>query len=171
MRAHATLTEELRLLSKERCTVGRLKEIESLMSTSPVDDSRATLETVNRPSGPTPIYNAKGEIRQCNEGKYEYRLNEDNGKMVFEIRVPKYMESVVEIDVERDYIRFVIRGKVTQVRIDEPVCALDCKTTYNKSTGWYKLEIPIEGKVPRTVTVVGDRNDVPPPLESINVYT
>ena len=45
--------------------------------------------------GPPEVYNKKGEVRQLNQGKYEWRFDESPDKtcILFEIRVPKFMDT------------------------------------------------------------------------------
>ena len=48
-----------------------------------------------KPTGPPPVYNKDGGIRQINQGKYEWRFDEtaDHTSVIFEIKVPKYMDT------------------------------------------------------------------------------
>jgi protein TilB len=48
-----------------------------------------------KPQGPPPVYNKDGGIRQINQGKYEWRFDEtpDHTSVIFEIKVPKYMDT------------------------------------------------------------------------------
>merc|ERR1712232_34865 len=41
------------------------------------------------------VYNFRGEIRQCNEGKYDFNLDDvtDPNMIIFELSVPKYLET------------------------------------------------------------------------------
>ena len=49
----------------------------------------------NGEEGPPAVYNKKGEVRQLNAGKYEWRFDETPDKtcVVFEIKVPKFMDT------------------------------------------------------------------------------
>jgi protein TilB len=49
-----------------------------------------------------PIYNKNGEVRQANQGKYEWRFDEtvDKTSVIFEIKIPKYMDtSAINVDL------------------------------------------------------------------------
>ncbi|KAF4676093.1 hypothetical protein FOL47_006701 [Perkinsus chesapeaki] len=52
--------------------------------------------------------NHRGEIRQCNEGKYNFHIDEfgSPGMVVIEIDVPAYLDtSLIDVDVQPNYIR------------------------------------------------------------------
>ncbi|CAK9069659.1 unnamed protein product [Durusdinium trenchii] len=56
------------------------------------------------------VYNARGEIRQCNEGKYNFDLDDWTypDKIVFELGVPKYLDTTaLDVDVNPLYVRVV----------------------------------------------------------------
>ena len=63
---------------------------------------------------------AEGAIRQCNEGKLEFRFEETRaatggggGDIVLEVAVPKYLDSsLIDLDVHPHYVSIVIKGKV-----------------------------------------------------------
>lgn len=83
---------------------------------------------------------AEGAIRQCNEGKLEFRFEEtraggsgsegsmgaggglsgrggrsssSSGDIVLEVAVPKYLDSsLIDLDVHPHYVSIVIKGKV-----------------------------------------------------------
>ncbi len=68
---------------------------------------------------PPSIYNNFGDIRQCNEGKYEFLYSESKDKtcVVLEMWVPKFMDtSLVNVDLHPEYIRMEIKGKITQLK-------------------------------------------------------
>jgi len=67
-------------------------------------------------SGPTPIFNTDGSVRQCNEGKYKFKFD-DYGpdEVIIELFVPKFMDtSLIKIDLNCKYIRIDVKGKITQ---------------------------------------------------------
>ncbi len=47
------------------------------------------------PKAPSPMYNKDGELRQCNEGRYEYKLREweDPDWSYFEMPIPNFIET------------------------------------------------------------------------------
>jgi len=70
------------------------------------------------------VYNPKGEVRQANEGKYEWRYDEttDKTSVIFEIKVPKYMDtSAIDVDLQPNYLRLDIKGRITQLSHPEDI--------------------------------------------------
>ncbi|CAM9993991.1 unnamed protein product, partial [Hapterophycus canaliculatus] len=66
---------------------------------------------------------AEGTIRQCNEGKLEFRFEETqpaarsggSGDIVLEVGVPKHLDSsLIDVDVHPHYVSVVIKGKVSR---------------------------------------------------------
>ena len=46
----------------------------------------------DKPKGPPSIYKDNGELRVCNQGRYEFYIDEDvfrTGIMTFELKLPK----------------------------------------------------------------------------------
>ena len=68
---------------------------------------------------PPEVYNKDGEIRQCNQGDYPFKFWEDDDKdLVFlEVKVPKYLSTQhIDADVNPEYVRIDIKGKITQLK-------------------------------------------------------
>lgn len=68
----------------------------------------------------SPMFRPDGEIRQCNEGKYKFRLREwdDADFTFFEIEIPKFMDtSLVEVNLNPKYVSVRIKGKLTQLKL------------------------------------------------------
>merc|ERR1719316_1166588 len=92
------------------------------------------------------IYNARGEIRQCNEGKYDFNLDADTepGMVIFELAVPKYLETgSLDVDVNPEYVRCVVKDKVTQLKLPAEVSPDRAKVQRSKVTGWLKITMPM----------------------------
>ena len=85
-----------------------------------------------------PVYNAKGEVRQANQGKYEWRFDEtvDKTSIIFEIKIPKYMDtSAIKVDLQPNYLRLDIKGRVTQLSIPEDILVEKSKIQRSMTTG------------------------------------
>lgn len=92
------------------------------------------------------IYNARGEIRQCNEGKFDFNLDADSvpGMVVFELGVPKYLETgSLDVDVNTDYVRCVVKDKVTQLKLPAEVAPDRSKVQRSKVTGSLRIDMPV----------------------------
>merc|ERR1719254_157799 len=91
------------------------------------------------------VYNARGEIRQCNEGKYDFNIDDvsEPGKIIFELGVPKYLDtSAVDVDVNPLYVRCVIKDKVTQLKLPAEVKTDSSKVQRSRTTGRLRIEMP-----------------------------
>ena len=65
-----------------------------------------------------------GEMRQCNEGKYEFGLKEYEDALftTFSIKVPKFMDtSLVKAEVYPFFVSVRIKDKLTQIKLWEEV--------------------------------------------------
>eukprot|EP00397_Hematodinium_sp_SG-2012_P028313 GEMP01029800.1.p1 GENE.GEMP01029800.1~~GEMP01029800.1.p1 ORF type:complete len:425 (+),score=96.85 GEMP01029800.1:46-1275(+) len=90
-------------------------------------------------------YNAKGEIRQCNEGKYDFLLDDESDpkNLIFELSVPRFLDtSRLSVDVNPLYVRVVAKEKLTQLRLPEEVIVSTSKVQRSKTTGWLKITMP-----------------------------
>merc|ERR1719330_340935 len=90
------------------------------------------------------VYNARGEIRQCNEGKYDFNIDDDDPlAVVFELGVPKYLDtSALDVDVNPSYVRCVVREKVTQLKLPCEVRPDSSKVQRSRTTGHLRIEMP-----------------------------
>jgi protein TilB len=94
---------------------------------------------------PPSVYNTQGEIRQCNEGKYEWLFGESEDKtaLTLEVYLPKFMDtSLVSVDLNPQYIRLDIKGKITQLRFDDEIVVEKSKVQRSTTTGVLKLTMP-----------------------------
>jgi len=92
------------------------------------------------------IYNARGEVRQCNEGKFDFNLDADSmpGFIIFELGVPKYLETgSLDVDVNPEYVRCVVKDKVTQLKLPQEVSPDRSKVQRSKTTGCLRIEMPV----------------------------
>lgn len=91
------------------------------------------------------VYNARGDVRQCNEGKYDFSLDDSfNDKIVFELGVPKYLDTTsLDVDVNPLYVRCVVKEKVTQLKLPDEVKPDSCKVQRSRTTGVLRIEMPL----------------------------
>lgn len=88
------------------------------------------------------VFNARGEIRQCNEGKYDFDLDDrtDPTTIVFELKVPRFMGTdSLDVDVNPWYVRVVCKEKLTQLRLPAEVAVDTAKVQRSKATGALKI--------------------------------
>jgi len=72
----------------------------------------------------TPTHYPNGEPRVCNEGKYEFKLDEwdDPEFSYFELKVPKYLDtSLMDLNLQPKFVSIRIKGKLTQLKLFEEI--------------------------------------------------
>lgn len=70
-------------------------------------------EKFKEPAPLTEMFLSTGEIRQCNEGKYDYILNEwdDPEFTLFEVKIPKHLDtSLLEVNMNPRWVSVRIKG-------------------------------------------------------------
>mmetsp|Transcript_29664 Transcript_29664/g.92694 ORF Transcript_29664/g.92694 Transcript_29664/m.92694 type:complete len:417 (-) Transcript_29664:456-1706(-) len=110
-------------------------------------NERRRMGTEPKPPREVPgVYNARGEIRQCNEGKWDFNIDEvtDPTKVVFELGVPKYLDtSALDVDVNPEYVRVVVKDKVTQLKLPAEVRPDASKVQRSRTTGMLRIDMPL----------------------------
>lgn len=79
-----------------------------------------------------------GEMRQCNEGKYEFKLleYEDPKFTSFHIMLPRFMEtSLIDVDILPFFISIRVKEKLVQIKLWEEVFTNPTKLQRSKLTG------------------------------------
>eukprot|EP00920_Eleutheroschizon_duboscqi_P029956 GHVT01072652.1.p1 GENE.GHVT01072652.1~~GHVT01072652.1.p1 ORF type:complete len:296 (+),score=62.31 GHVT01072652.1:1848-2735(+) len=102
------------------------------------------------PAAPPSIYNEQGKIRQCNEGKYRFFIDEfsNPAAIIFKLQTPRFLcTSLIDVDVQPTFIRCSIKGKVTQLKLPDEVATGTATVRRSKSTGelvvtMYRLRRP-----------------------------
>lgn len=92
------------------------------------------------------VYNARGEIRQCNEGKYDFSMDDwsDHTKIIFELAVPKYLDTTaLDVDINPQYVRCVVKDKVTQLKLPQEVSPDASKVQRSRVTGKLRIDMPL----------------------------
>ncbi len=123
--------------------LGEEKALKEKQSHRGVADAKTTKEV-------TSALNSRGEIRQCNEGGYEFALDDASvpGSIIFELHAPKYMDSsLITVDLYPTYVRCVVRNKLTQIRFDTEIRVEKSKVERSRTTGVIKCTCPIENFV------------------------
>ncbi|EPT30806.1 putative leucine rich repeat protein [Toxoplasma gondii TgCatPRC2] len=100
----------------------------------------------NEPVQPPSVYTNKGEIRQCNQGRYRFSLDQSSepDKIILELEAPKYLcTSAIDVDVHPSYVRCTIKNKVTQLRLPAEVRVEESRVQRSKATGHLRIEMPL----------------------------
>jgi len=131
------------------CVENRLEQARELHAQKEAkeDYERKRMGTDKKPPREIPgVLNHKGEIRQCNEGKYDFKIDDDSqvGMVIFELGVPKYMDTAsLDVDVNPWYVRCVVKEKLTQLKLPLEVAPSKAVVQRSKTTGWLKVTMPV----------------------------
>jgi protein TilB len=105
------------------------------------------------PTNEPSVYKDNGEIRICNQGKYDFFLDEDifiTGIMTFELKLPKFLDTAnIQVDLNPQYIRVKAKDKVTQLRFDHEVIVEKSTIQRSTTTGHLLVKAPIVGITPK----------------------
>ncbi|ETI55950.1 hypothetical protein F443_01399 [Phytophthora nicotianae P1569] len=86
---------------------------------------------------------ADGSIRQCNEGKWEFRLMDEILDIILEVDLPRFMDtSLIDVDVHPSYVSIVAKNKVLRLKFPELVHSDAGKAERSKTTGTLRLTLP-----------------------------
>lgn len=102
-------------------------------------------EEQNKRKGPPSVYNPQGELRQCNEGRYEFLMDESEDKTCLQVQLwlPKYMDtSNVNVDLNPLYVRVDVKGKITQLKFDEEILVEKSELKRSQNTGVLLIKCP-----------------------------
>jgi len=131
------------------CVENRLEQARELYAQKEKkeDYERKRMGTDKKPPREIPgVLNHKGEIRQCNEGKYDFKIDDDSqvGMVIFELGVPKYMDTAsLDVDVNPWYVRCVVKEKLSQLKLPLEVAPSKAVVQRSKTTGWLKVTMPV----------------------------
>ena len=84
-------------------------------------------------------------IRQCNEGRYAFRMEEEDGKgnVILEVDIPKFIDtSLVDVDVQPTYASIVVKNKTTRLLFPYEVQPDDGFAQRSQVSGTLKLVMP-----------------------------
>lgn len=84
-----------------------------------------------------------GRILQKNEGKWDFKIMDDDDKVVLDVPVGKYMSTAsIDIDLQPTYIIINIKGKYLQLILPDEVKPGESEAQRSKTTGNLKLVMP-----------------------------
>lgn len=93
------------------------------------------------------VYYKDGNLRQCNQGKYRWTLDEDtfkSGMTTFTLHLPKFMDtSQVTCDVNPTYIRVTANEKVTQIKLENEIISSEAEVQRSQTTGFLVVKAPM----------------------------
>lgn len=98
-------------------------------------------------AAPIPTHTKDGQVRQTNQGQYEWRYEESQDKtcVIFEIKIPKFMDTAqINCDLHPDYVRLDIKGRITQLAHPEFIIVEKSSVQRSTTTGVLQLTMPKE---------------------------
>ena len=102
---------------------------------------------------PPPVYKENGEVRICNQGRYDVFLDEDiytTAITTFRIKLPKFLDtSKIKVDLNPNYVRIDVKGKITQWRFENDIIVEKATVQRSTTTGVLEIKAPIVGIQPR----------------------
>ena len=90
------------------------------------------------------MFKKDGDIRQCNEGKFTYRLREyeDADYSFFELEVPKHLEtSELIVNLNPNWLSVKIKNKLIQLKLSEQILVSESKSERSQTTGFLLLKM------------------------------
>ena len=102
---------------------------------------------------PPPVYKENGEVRICNQGRYEVFLDEDiytTAITTFRIKLPKFLDTnKIKVDLNPNYVRVDVNGKITQWRFDNDIIVEKATVQRSTTTGVLEIKAPMALIKPR----------------------
>jgi hypothetical protein len=116
------------------------------------------------------VYKDNGEVRICNQGKYDFKLEEDDiktGMTIFELKLPKFMDTnQVDVDLNPQYVRVVAKDKVTQLKFTHEIIVEKSTIQRSQTTGYLVIKCPIAGFEPKFKYTDTVNDEVVPRVEN-----
>eukprot|EP00002_Diphylleia_rotans_P023053 TRINITY_DN4530_c0_g1_i1.p1 TRINITY_DN4530_c0_g1~~TRINITY_DN4530_c0_g1_i1.p1 ORF type:complete len:383 (+),score=93.72 TRINITY_DN4530_c0_g1_i1:43-1191(+) len=82
-------------------------------------------------------------FRQKNEGKWQFRFDEDDENIYLDIAIGKYLStSLIDADVQPTFVKVTIKGKILQLLTPEEVRPDASKAERSQTTGHLLLTMP-----------------------------
>ena len=98
----------------------------------------------------------RGDIKQCNEGRWQFRFDEESrpGSVLLSVPVAKFLSStLIDVDVHPTYVSVVIKGKVLRLVLPAEVRAEDSTAQRSATTGHFLLIMPKVNQAENMISV------------------
>ena len=63
-------------------------------------------------------------VRQCNQGHYEFRLEDEDGEgnIALTVQIPRFIDtSLIDVDVQPTYVSVIVKNKTLRLTLPEEV--------------------------------------------------
>eukprot|EP00947_MAST-08B_sp_MAST-8B-sp1_P002019 g2019.t1 len=95
------------------------------------------------PAGSGATFTMAGRVRQCNQGKYDFKLYEEGKDVILEVELPRFLAtSLINVDVQPTYVSVVIKKKVLRLEFPAEVNPDRGKCQRSTTTGTLTLTLP-----------------------------
>jgi len=87
----------------------------------------------------------RGDVKQCNEGRWQFRFDEESqpGSVLLSVPVAKFLSSsLIDVDVHPTYVSVVIKGRVLRLVLPAEVRAEDSTAQRSATTGHLLVIMP-----------------------------
>ncbi|KAI8590370.1 hypothetical protein BDZ88DRAFT_108443 [Geranomyces variabilis] len=101
---------------------------------------------------PAPVLFAPdGRVLQKNQGKWQYRFASTPSTITLHVELSRFLDtSLIDVHVERTWVRVLVKGKVLQLVLDEPVHTDDVICERSTVSGWLAVTMLRESAVAAT---------------------
>ncbi|KZC12922.1 Protein TILB like protein [Dufourea novaeangliae] len=109
------------------------------------------------------LFNSEGKACNANQPRIPFKLKDDEpGHVVLQVSVYKYLDTdYVDVNVQPDYIRVTIKGKILQLRLPCEVSVEGSKAKRDTTTGKLVVTMPRLNPLPILRKRNPDRNKEP----------
>ncbi|XP_031629421.1 protein tilB [Contarinia nasturtii] len=84
-----------------------------------------------------------GRPYSLNEPKLEFRIEDFDDRIELDLHVYKYLDtSAIDVDVEPNYIRVTVKGKIFQMALNEEIRTSDATSKRSQATGHLLITMP-----------------------------
>lgn len=113
---------------------------------------RAQGRTEEPPPRPKPVetppvsFHDDGRIRQRNMPKLNFRLIEESNRLILNVKISPFVDtSLLELQVERTWVRVVVKGRALDVALPMPIDKDKSSAVRGQLTGELEIKMPREG--------------------------
>lgn len=90
-------------------------------------------------------HESEGHIRQTNEGRWEFTMEEEDGEgnCILRISLSRFLDtSLIDVDVHPTYVSVIIKGRVFRILWPEEVKASEGKCQRSQTSGELMIKVP-----------------------------
>ncbi|KAI9348784.1 hypothetical protein DFJ73DRAFT_429317 [Zopfochytrium polystomum] len=94
-----------------------------------------------------PAFAADGRVLQRNQGKWSYRLDDDEDAITLQVEISRFLDtSLIDVNVHPTWVRVTIKGQILQLCLDSEVAVDKVNCERCQSTGLLAVTMLKSGK-------------------------